>query len=117
MALAVMTTGSAALASSEQSALLINPSEEARAELQRVISAALHGAPVRLAGDALTRDSVVTIDRVEPRTPDGTPFDGRQVGQRSQHFRLVRDGAHCFLIQQETGKHWSLHRVTCKPSA
>lgn len=112
--LAVVTTGCTALAAAEQPALLNNPSASDLAELQRVVSAALHGAPVRLAEDALTRDSELTIDRVEPRTPAGTPLDGRQIGH-PEHFRLVKRGSQCVLIQAGSGKHWLLHTVTCTP--
>jgi hypothetical protein len=112
--LAVVTTGCAALAASEQPALLVNPSASDLAELQQVVSAALHGAPVRLADDVLTRESVLTIDRVEPRAADGAPLDGRQIGQ-PRHFRLVKSGSHCFLIQEGSGKHWPLRTITCTP--
>ena len=97
-------------------ALLTNPTAQSRAELNRVVSQALHGAPVRLAEDALTHDSVLIIDRVRPRDAAGLPLNGREL-DKPQHFRLVEHASQCFLIQESTGKRWRLRSATCTPAA
>ena len=43
--------------------MLTTPTAESRAELVRTLSEALHGAPVTLADDALTRDGTLIIER------------------------------------------------------
>ena len=55
---------------------LTDPDRElvSRAELARRVSGALHGAPITIADDALTRDSTLIVERTRPRTPDGVPF-------------------------------------------
>ena len=95
-------------------ALLTNPTAESRAELVRAVSGALHGAPITLADDALTRDSTLIVERTRPRTPDGVPLNGREMG-RPEHFRLVKNGSRCVLVHERTGKRWTLKAATCSP--
>jgi hypothetical protein len=92
-------------------ALLVSPSVEARGELGRVVSEALH-VPVRLADDALVHDSVLVVDRSMPRDAAGIPLDGRVLG-KPEHFRLVMQGSRCVVIQERTGKSWTLTSATC----
>ena len=96
-------------------AVLTNPTAQSLAELHRVVSGALNGAPVRLANDALTRDSVVIVDRIQPRDAAGLPLNGRELG-KPEHFRLVKHGSHCILIHERTGKRWILGSATCEPA-
>jgi len=93
-------------------AVLTNPTAESRAALARAVSGALHGAPVTIADDALTRDSTLIIERARPRTPDGVPLSGRETG-RPERFRLVKDGSRCVLVHERTGKRWTLKAATC----
>ena len=65
------------LAAQEQPALIAAPTADSRAELTRVVSAAMNGQPVTLADDALTRDSVLTIERRTPPGPQGRAATGR----------------------------------------
>lgn len=95
-------------------AVLTNPTAESRAELTRTLSAALHGAPVTIADDALTRDGTLIIQRTEPRTAAGVPLSGRQTG-RPEHFRLVKKGSRCVLVHERTGRRWTLETATCSP--
>ena len=94
--------------------VLTNPTAESRAELVRRVSGALHGAPITIADDALTRDSTLIIERTPPRTADGVPLSGRETG-RPEHFRLVKNGSHCVLVHERTGKRWTLKAATCSP--
>jgi hypothetical protein len=95
-------------------AVLTNPTAQTRAALARAVSGALHGAPVTLADDALTRDSTLIIERTKRRTPDGVPLSGRETG-RPEHFRLVKNGSRCVLVHERTGKRATLPAATCSP--
>jgi hypothetical protein len=95
-----------------QPALLTNSTAQSISELQRAVRDALNGAPVRLAGDALTQNSILVVERVQPRDAAGLPLNGRELG-KPEHFRLVKHGAHCILIHERTGKHWALRSATC----
>ena len=95
-------------------AMLTNPTAESRAELARRVSGVLHGAQITLADDALTRDSTLIVERTRPRTPDGVPLNGREMG-RPEHFRLVKNGTRCVLVHERTGKRWTLKAATCSP--
>lgn len=96
-------------------ALITHPTPESRADLERAVSEALHGAPVRLADDALTRDSLVVVGRAQARDVNGIPLNGRELG-RPQHFRLLRRGSQCVLLHVETGKWRALRHTTCRVS-
>jgi len=95
-------------------AVLTNPTAETRAELTQVVSAALGGAGVTLADDALTHESELIIERVRPRDAHGLLLNGRVLG-KPEHFHLVQEGARCVLIQESTGKRQLLTKATCKP--
>jgi hypothetical protein len=88
-------------------AIIDKPTKESRAELARVVSSALNGAPVTLADDALTRDSLLIIEKAH--------LSGRDFG-RPEHFRLVKIGEHCALVHERTGKRTTLSSTTCEPA-
>jgi hypothetical protein len=93
-------------------AVITSPTPESRAELVRVLGRALHGAPLALADDALTRESTLIIERARARGPDGTPLQGRDPG-RPERFRLVKDGPGCVLVHEGSGRRFPLPSATC----
>ena len=95
-------------------ALIAEPTPESRAELTRVVSKALNGAPVTLADDALTQNSQLIIERNEPRDSQGRPLSGRDLG-KPDHFQLVKAGPECILIHQANDKRYVLTDTTCAP--
>ena len=97
-----------------QPAVVTDPTAQSRAELSRVVSEALGGAPVRLADDALTQASTLVIERIMPRDAAGFPLNGREV-EKPQHFRLIKRASYCILIQESTGRRWLLSAATCGP--
>jgi hypothetical protein len=99
----------------ERPALITSATASSRAELAAVVSAALNGAPVRLADDSLTRDSALIVDRVQPRDAAGLPLDGRTLG-KPERFLLVTHGTDCVLIHESTGKRHVLRSARCQPA-
>jgi hypothetical protein len=97
-------------------AVIVHPTAASRAALARAVGAALQGAPVTLADDALTRDSQLLIEPVHPRDANGLPLNGRELG-RPEQFRLVKNGSRCVLIHQSTGKRQTLRSTKCAPAA
>jgi hypothetical protein len=93
-------------------AVVTNPTPESLAELARVVSGALDGAPVTIADDALTREDTLIVERTVRRDAQGRPLTGRDSG-RPEHFRLVRSGGRCVLVQERTGRRWTLESTTC----
>ena len=91
------------------------PTPASREELARVVSAALHGAPVTLADDALTKESVLIIERAGIRDAHGVRIDGR-VMEKPEEFRLVKSGSQCVLIHRRAGERHTLTHATCTPS-
>jgi hypothetical protein len=94
-------------------AVITHPNAASRADLERAVSRALHGAPVRLADDALTRNNLLIVDRAQARDVRGLPLNGREPG-RPQHFRLLRHNSKCVLLHVETGKAHVLGHTSCR---
>lgn len=94
-------------------AIIIHPTAASRADLELAVSQALGGAPVRLADDALTRDSLLLVGRAQARDARGLPLNGRELG-RPQHFRLLRRGAQCELLHVESGTSRVLTHTSCR---
>ncbi len=114
--LAGLPACSASAAGAGVPAVVIHPTAASRADLERAVSRAFHGARVRLADDALTRDSMVTIGRAQARDVRGLPLNGREL-QHPQHFRLMKRGSHCVLLHLETGTAQLLMHTTCRAVA
>ena len=94
-----------AAAQPEVPAVIDTPTNESRAELAQAVSSALHGAPVTLADDALTRTSRLIIEK---------PLTGRDL-DKPEHFQLVKTGTRCVLIHERTGKRTTLPSTRCQP--
>jgi hypothetical protein len=94
-------------------AIITQPTAASRAALERAVAQALGTTAVRLAYDALTRDSLLIVGRAQARDVRGLPLNGRELG-RPQHFRLLRRGAQCVLLHLETGKSRLLAHTTCR---
>ncbi len=95
-------------------AVLTHPTSESRAELQRIVSEALHRPSVTLADDALTADGTLVVARTVRRDAQGRPLQGRETGQ-PERFHLVRNGADCVLVHDTSGRRWTLKTATCAP--
>ena len=103
------------LAAQEQPAVISAPTAQSRAELVRVVSAAFNGQPVTLADDALTRESVLTIERRTPPGEQGRAATGRTLGV-PERLNLVLRGTRCFLVHAADGREWELNEAQCVPA-
>jgi hypothetical protein len=93
-------------------ALLTNPGPQTLQELEQTISSALNGAKTTLAADALTKTSVLVIERRRQEGIGRVPEPGRDMG-RPYRFQLVIRGAQCLLVDQQSGIQWPLTDVEC----
>ena len=94
-------------------AIITHPKAASRADLERAVSLAFGGTPVRLAREALTRDSLLIIGRAQARDIRGVPLNGRELG-RPQHFQLLLRGSQCVLLHIETGRGRVLAHTRCR---
>lgn len=94
-------------------AMLTAPSAQTTAELQEIVSKALHGADVTIAPDVLLTDTTLFIERPEHRAPNGMIMDGRRM-DKPDHFALSLSGSRCILTHEETGIHYILKTAKCK---
>jgi len=102
------------LSAQEQPAVVAAHTAQSRAELARVVSAAFNGQPVTLADDALTRESVLTIERRTPPGEQGRAATGRTL-EAPARLNLVLRGAKCFLRAAD-GREWELNETQCVPA-
>lgn len=104
------------LQAQEQPALITAPTAASRAELLRVVTAAVGGQGITLADDALTRDSVLTLERRTPAGSQGQAATGRTL-EEPQQFRLVLRGTRCWLVRDADAREWELRETSCAPAA
>jgi hypothetical protein len=103
------------LSAQEQPAVIAAHTDGSRAELAEVVASAFGGQAVMLADDALTRDSVLTIERRTAPGPQGRAATGRTL-EAPEQFRLVLRGTRCVLVRQADGREWELRAATCVPA-
>jgi hypothetical protein len=96
-------------------AVTVAPTDASRAALAAAVTAALHGAQVTLADDALTRSSTLIVERAPHRDAAGLRIDGREVGA-PERFQLVKRGGACVLVHERTGRETVLESTTCVAS-
>ena len=99
----------------EVPAVIVAPTAQSRDDLRQALASAFNGAPVTLADDALTHESLLIIERAQARDASGVPLSGRELG-RPEQFRLVKSGTRCILIQVSSGKRWTLVNTQCAPT-
>ena len=114
-AAAVVPGACGTLSAQEQPAVIAAPTAQSRAELVRVVSAAFNGQPVTLADDALTKESVLTIERRTPPGEQGRAATGRTL-DAPQRLSLVLRGTRCFLVRSADGREWELSEAQCVPA-
>lgn len=96
----------------EQPARISNPSPEVQAELLAAVTSALRNNAITIADDALTKSSVLIIERVPARDANGRPLSGRDL-DRPQHFDLLKDGERCILVHRQTAQRYPLKTARC----
>lgn len=85
---------------------------DGRADIQRVVAAAL-GKDVLIADDALTKSSLLIIERRIPRTMEGRVGSGR-ILDPPETFQLVLDGGRCVLVHRRTDTAYPLENARCR---
>ena len=98
-------------AGSWKDALLAEDDTDGRAQVGEVIAAAL-GRDVRLAGDAFTQESLLTLEHTAPARLNAPAATGR-VMERPEQFRLVKRGSTCAVLRVKTEEVLTLEDVRC----
>lgn len=109
--------GCATSSSRDVPALIVKPTPQSRAELTLAVQRALHSEPILLADDALTRSSLLPIDRIPRRDSRGRLLNGLEIGRKPEVFRLVKNGNSCVLIHDDVDQlRQTLTGTRCKPA-
>jgi len=112
IALCGITACTTTPAAKDVPAIIVGSDMQSRAELESAVSKALNRTSVPLADDALTRDSILTVEPVRLRDPQGRIAQGRET-RMPERFRLVKSGHHCVLVHERTGQRISLAHAKC----
>lgn len=94
-------SGCATPASRDVPAVIMDPTPQSRAELSLAVQRALHSDPIPLSDDALTRTSLLPIDRMPRRDSHGRLLNGMEIGRKPEMFKLVKRGNACVLIHDD----------------
>lgn len=119
IALCVVSACTTTPAANDVPAVIVRSDTQSRSELQSAVRQALNRSSVTLADDALTRDSILTIEPLRLRDPQGGVAQGRAQGRETrmpERFRLVKSGRHCVLIHERTGQRMELANTQCAQS-
>ena len=95
----------------DKPARISNPNDDSRAALQQTVNEVLN-TNVTLADDALTDSSLLIVERVMPKSMEGSPAQGRTMEMPIQ-FRLVINGNDCILIDQRDESRHVLRDTSC----
>jgi len=101
-------------AAADVPALITAPDDASRAALRETISAIFGGLNVPLADDALTRTSLLLIERNLRGSLEAPPATGR-VMEEPIRFRLVKSGDDCVLVDLRDQSRHLLPDTTCAP--
>ena len=101
-------------AAADVPALITAPDDASRAALRETISAIFGGRNVPLADDALTRTSLLLIERNLRGSLEAPPATGR-VMEEPIRFRLVKSGDDCVLVDLRDQSRHLLPDTTCAP--
>ena len=94
-------------------AVLVDPTPQTRAQLAMAVNEMLGVSSVTLADDALTRSSVLLIERSPARDVDGVRIAGRDYG-KPKSFTLIKSGGNCVLVSGLDGRRIVLTDATCR---
>jgi hypothetical protein len=95
----------------DRPARIVNVDADSRAALQAAVNEAL-GNEVMLAKDALTNDSLLTIERWPAGTMENPVPQGR-ILEKPIQFRLVINDSDCILIDQRNESRHVLKNTDC----
>lgn len=101
-------------AASDVPALIAAPDDASRAALRQTVSAIFGGQDVPLADNALTKSSLLLIERDPRGSLDAPPATGR-VMEEPIRFRLVNSGGECVLVDLRDESRHLLPDTTCVP--
>ena len=103
-----------AMTSTGAPAAIVESTPAGHADIRQAVAAAL-GKDVLIADDALTKSSVLIIERRIPRTLEGRIGSGRTLDP-PETFQLVLKGDQCILVHDRTGESYPLENARCRES-
>lgn len=109
---ALVLSACASLAQEDVPAVLVDPTDEVRAELHRAVTSALNTSEVTISPTALTRESGLAIERTPLRDRSGQRMTGRDF-EKPEQFKLMKHGDDCVLVHVRTKSRYVLAGARC----
>ena len=100
------------LENQDQAAVIVDADAASRSALADTLSNRFGGLEIRLADDALTRSSLLTL---ETGSTSIEQVQGMRVVTEPYRFRLVRNAGDCILIDLRDGSRHRLDNTRCQP--
>jgi len=101
-------------ASADVPAVITDPDEASHSALKAALADSFGGLDVVIADDALTKSSLLTIERGPHRTINNPSPDGRIITEPFR-FRLVKNGGECVLVDLRDDSRHVLADTDCAP--
>jgi len=101
-------------ADADVAARITAPNEASHAALKAALADSFGGLDVVIANDALTKSSLLTIERGPHRTINNPSPDGRILAEPFR-FRLVKNGDECVLVDLRDDSRHVLAETDCAP--
>lgn len=95
------------------SAVIVDPNPQMLEELEKTMTTALFGVPIKLSAGAFATPSVLTLEPQMQHTPAGRLASGRTV-TRPEQFRLIATTDGCVLEHVNSGERFALQITRCR---
>jgi len=95
------------------SAIIVDRSPQMLEELEKTMTTALFGVPIKLSTGAFATPSVLTLEPQMQNTPAGRLASGRTV-TRPEQFRLIATADGCVLEHMNSGERFALRVTRCQ---
>jgi hypothetical protein len=97
----------------QDSAVIVDSSPQMLEELEKTMTTALFGVPIKLSAGAFTTPTILTLEPQMQHTPAGRLATGRTV-TRPEQFRLIATADGCVLEHVNSGERFTLRVTHCR---
>lgn len=97
----------------ERSAIIVDRNPQMLEELEKTMTTALFGVPIKLSAGAFATTSTLTLEPQMQHSPAGRLATGRTV-TRPEQFRLIATADGCVLEHMNSGERFVLRITHCR---
>jgi hypothetical protein len=109
----ILLAGCQTAAPPPESAVIVDRNPQMVEELEKTMTTALYGVPIKLTEEAFSSSSILTLEPQQQTTPAGRLASGRTM-THPQQFRLLSIAGGCVLEHANTGDRFALVETKCQ---